>query len=91
MNRNLSMDFLPYHTCIYRYIIYKGSQPLVLECTQGDPAKFTKIHNTEEAWKADSNPQSGTFDHHNPPTSGDRFVRDSSQDLSHDPLPVIPT
>ncbi|GFR89138.1 beta-hexosaminidase, partial [Elysia marginata] len=73
------------------YIIYKGSKPLIVESTRGEAAKFAVVHDTPDSWKSDSDPSSSSFDRHNPPTSADRFVLDSSPDLSHDPLPVIPT
>ncbi|GFO15383.1 beta-hexosaminidase-like [Plakobranchus ocellatus] len=73
------------------YLTYKGSYPYVLESTRGDPAKFMEIQNTPQSWKASSDQSSYDFDHHNPPTSADRYTRDSVQDLGTDPIPVIPT
>ncbi|RUS85813.1 hypothetical protein EGW08_006442 [Elysia chlorotica] len=73
------------------YLVYKDSKPLVLESTRGDPAKFAMIQDTPEAWKFESFSKSSEFDSHNPPSSADRFIRDSTQDLLHDPIPIIPT
>lgn len=72
------------------YLVYAGSKPYVLESTRGDPAKFSMLQDTPQSWKANSQIGNSDFDRHNPPTSADRFVLDSSPDLSHDPVPIIP-